>query len=335
MDKLAAQRIRLYNILIGSMKTQAISVAAELGLADQLRGGPVALSELAVRVHAKPDRLFRLLRALCGLGLFVEKGGYYELTDMGQVLRADVHGSLKPFALLLGGPSWWQAWGNLRHAVVTGECAFNHTHGLDYFSYLEERPDDRARFHDFMSHVSQMNASAIANVYPFSSFKKIVDIGGSRGDLLFAILRSAPKTSAVLFDLSAVLAGEHDIDQELVGRVERVAGDFFAAIPPGGDVYILQQILHDWDDDKALAILNNCRHVMYKKTKLLVIEAVIEPGNTPSFNKFSDLHMMVLGQGACERTQDEFKELFSKAGLCLTRTIPTGTAFTLLETELP
>ena len=329
----AAQHLRLYNILIGSMKTQAIHVAAELGLADVLSDGPKDIAELAKAVKADANALFRLLRALCSLGLCSEQGGSYSLTPMGQVLRQNVPGSLRPFALLLGGAAWWRAWGALGHAVRTGTGAFDATHGEGYFEFLEKNPGEQERFHDFMTSICQMNAAAIVGGYSFANFRKIVDVGGGGGHLLSAILASAPQARGVLFDLPGTVPDTQTVNPVLRQRIDIVGGDFFREVPAGGDAYVLQQILHDWNDEKSVEILKNCHSAMAADGKLIVLDAIIEPGNQPSFNKFTDLHMLVLSNGGKERTAAEFKALFQQAGFTLTRIVPTSTAFALIEGE--
>jgi hypothetical protein len=325
----SAQHLRLYNILIGSMKTQSIHVAAELGLADVLARGAADIDTLARAVDADSAALFRLLRALCSLGLISERDGIYKLTAMGHVLRDDVPGSLKPFALLLGGAPWWRAWGALAHAVRRGEGAFDATHGIGYFDFLAAHPDEARKFRAFMASIAGMNAGAIVPAYPFGRFRTVVDVGGGGGHLLAAILAAAPAARGVLFDLPG--AEPESLPEAVAGRIEVVAGDFFRAVPGGGDLYLLQQVLHDWSDDDARRILVNVRAGMPPGATLLVIDAVIEPGNQPSFNKFTDLHMMVLSQGGRERTAAEFDALFRSAGLRLARILPTSTAFALME----
>ena len=323
--------IRLYNIMIGSMKTQAIYVAAELGIADHIKNTPKTLHELAGAVDAKADRLFRLLRALCSLGLLSEKNGAYHLTDMGHMLREDMPASLKPFALLLGSPSWWSAWGNLLHSIKTGECAFDYANALGFFEYLEHQPKQQHQFYDFMTRISQMNSQAVIQNFAFSPFKTIVDVGGGHGELLFSILRAHPHINGILFDQAKALPGTETVDNALSERTQLIAGNFFESIPSGGDCYILQQILHDWNDENSIKILRHCRNVMHDSSKLLVIDAVVTPDNLPSFNKITDLHMMVLSHGGKERTAAEFKSLFQCAGLNLTEIIPTGTAFSIIS----
>ena len=329
----AAQHVRLYNILIGSMKTQAIHVAAELGLADVLAAGQRDIDELARETHADRAALFRLMRALCSLGLFSERDGKYSISLLGESLRRDVPGSLRPFALLLGGDAWWRAWGALGQSVRTGQAAFDATHGRGYFEYLAGDADERKRFHEFLASVAAMNAAAIIEAYSFAACRRIVDVGGGEGNLLSHILATVPAARGVLLDLPGTVPRPEALPAAVRDRFELIAGDFFQSVPSGGDCYLLQQVLHDWSDDKALAILARCREAMSSGARLLIVDAVIEPGNQPSFNKFTDLHMMVLSNGGRERTLPEFQQLLTRAGLNFERVIPTSTAFSILESR--
>jgi len=329
----AAQHVRLYNILIGSMKTQAIHVAAELGLADFLAAGQRDIAAIAQATHTHPPALFRLMRALCSLGLFSERDGNYSVTPLGEALRSDVPGSLRPFALLLGGDAWWRAWGALGQSVRTGQGAFDATHGRGYFEYLAGDPGERQRFHEFLASIAGMNAAAIVQAYSFAACRRIVDVGGGEGNLLARILDEVGTASGVLLDLPGIVPDPGSLAAEVRGRLQIVAGDFFLEVPAGGDCYILQQVLHDWSDEKALEILARCRDAMPAGARLLIIDAVIEAGNQPSFNKFTDLHMMVLSNGGRERTLPELQELLARAGFSFDRVIPTPTAFSIIESR--
>ncbi len=336
---------RLYNLVTGSMKTQAIYVAVELGIPDLLASKSQTLTELNYSVKAKPEYLQRLLRALCSLGIFREKLGVYELGNMGELLCAEHPGGLRSYILLLGQPLWWGAWGNLLSAVKEGGSAFENTYGHDFFSHMIQDAVTRDLFHDFMRNISMLNAEAILAKFPFNRYATIVDIGGSQGELLCSILRANSECKGILFDLPEVLPDKsafENNESNLAERIECVSGDFFKSIPPGADLYVMQQIMHDWDDDDAKRILENCKDAMITTEKnavrnagrLLILDAVIGDGNQPDFNKLTDLHMMVLGNGARERSRDEFEILLSSVGLILENIITTGTAFSIVVAKL-
>jgi hypothetical protein len=323
---------RLFEIAIGFMKSQAIYVAAKLGIADLLKGGPKKVDELANAMDVDGNSLYRLLRALAGMGIFAEKDdGSFELTPMASALRSDVPMSLRPYVLLLGDKSWWDPWGSLLDSVKTGEAAFNGMFGMGYSEYLEKHLDLAKVFNECMTSVSQAHNPSIVGSYGFSRFRKIVDVGGGHGSLLTAILKANPGVSGVLCDLPHVVNSIDKLDVELSGRCEIIGGDFFQEVPGGGDAYVLKQIIHDWNDERSIMILDNCRKAMTGDGRVLVIEGVIEPGNTPSIFKLFDLHMLVTAPGGKERTESEFRSLFNAAGFELSKIIPTPSSFCIIE----
>ncbi len=324
--------LQLFEIAIGFMKSQAIYVAAKLGIADLLKDGPKKVDELASITGVHGNSLHRLLRALAGMEILSEKGdGSFELTPMASALQSDVPMSLRPYVLLLGDKSWWDPWGNLLHSVKTGEAAFDHIFGMGYSEYLEKLPDLAKIFNECMTSVSQAHNPAIAGSYNFSPFRKIVDVGGGHGSLLTAILKANPTVTGILFDLPHVVSSINKLDVELSGRCEISSGDFFEEVPAGGDAYILKQIIHDWNDELSIKILKNCCRAMTEDGRVLVVEGVIEPGNTPNILKLFDLHMLVTAPGGKERTESEFRSLFEAAGFELSKIIPTPSSFCIIE----
>jgi hypothetical protein len=324
--------VQLFKIAIGFMKAQAIYVAAKLGIADLLRDGPKKVEELANAVGVHGNSLYRLLRALAGIGIFAEKeDGSFELTPMASALQSDVPMSLRPYILLLGDKSWWEPWSNLLYSVKTGAPAFDHMFGMGYSEFLEKHPDADKIFNECMTSVSQAHNPAIVGCYDFSRFRKIVDVGGGHGSLLTAILKANPGVSGVLCDLPHIVDSIDKLDVELSGRCEIAAGDFFEEVPAGGDAYVLKQIIHDWNDERSITILKNCYKVMTEDGRVLVIEGMIEAGNTPSIFKLFDLHMLVTAPGGKERTESEFRSLFNGAGFELSKIIPTPSSFCIIE----
>jgi hypothetical protein len=314
------------------MKSQAIYVAAKLGIADLLKDGAKNITELSRITGVDSKSLYRLLRALASIGIFAEKdNGYFELTPMASALRSDVPMSLRPYIILLGDKSWWASWGNLLHSVKTGEAAFDHLFGVGYTEYLEKNPDLAQIFNETMTSVSQAHNHAIIASYDFSGFTKIIDVGGGHGSLLSAILQANSSLKGVLFDLPHVVNSIDQLDTEIIERYEIVGGDFFEQIPAGGDAYLLKQIIHDWSDEASIKILKNCHQAMNENGQVLVIDAIIEPGNTPSVTKFFDLHMLVTAPGGKERTESEFRSLFKEAGFEVSRITPTSSTFFIIE----
>lgn len=325
--KPSADLMRLVN---GYQVTQAIHVAATLGVADQLRDGPRSAEELAAASGVHAGSLYRLLRALAAVGVFNEEGGRrFSLTPMGDCLRSDALDPVGPWAIFVGRPYAWQAWGNLLHGVRTGENAFRHAHGTDVWTYRSQHQEEGAIFDHAMTAISRGVSNAVVTAYDFAPFACVADIGGGHGALLASILGRYPAAHGILFDQAHVVSGA----AELLGvadRCEIVAGSFFEAVPKGGDAYVLKGILHDWDDAAAIAILRVCRGAIGSSGKLLVVERLIAPPNEAPDAKFSDLNMMV-SPGGLERTREEFAAIFAAGGFQLSAVVATTTRLSVIE----
>jgi hypothetical protein len=328
-----ALRDSLRDRIMGFRVTQMIYVAAKLGLADQLAARPMTPEALAAAVGADPQALHRLLRALAGIGLFAEDaGGAYGLTAEGALLRSDVPGSLHSIAILYGEEWLWQAYGAMLHSVRTGQSAFIRTHGQTLYGYLQEHPRAAAQLNAAMSGVSGQEIDAILGAYEFSTVRSVVDIGGGQGALIAGLLQAHPQLHGIAFDLPSVVAGASQLFERagLADRARGIGGDFFEHVARGGDLYLLKPVLHNWDDEDAERILGVCRAAMDQHARLLVIERVIPPGNEPSEAKLFDISMMTVAGGR-ERTAQEYHALLAKAGLALTRVIPTASPLSLIE----
>lgn len=321
------ERQRLSDLITGFRFSQAIYVAARLSIPDLLAEGPRDIDDLAEAAGAHPGALFRLLRFLTGVGLFAEVAPRrFALTPLGGLLRSDIPGSGRPMTVLLMNDPHWRAWGNLLHSVRTGETAFDHTHGMPLFDYLAEHPDDAAVFNAGMSSMAARSGPDIAKIYDFTGIERLVDVGGGHGQLLASILAANPAMQGVLFDRPEVVAGARATFEAagVAGRCELVSGDFFEAVPEGADAYILQLIIHDWDDARAVAILRNCRRAMAEGGRVLVADARVAPDYREALPVLqADLEMMV-ETGGRERNDDEYRALFEAAGFTLTRVIPVG-----------
>ncbi len=313
----------LRHLFLGFRVSQALYAAAALGIADLLAAGPQSVEELATASGAHPSALARVLRLLASEGVFAELAdGRFAVTPMAEALRHDVPGSLRPLVLFNGGETLWRSWGHLLHTVRTGEPAFDHVHGLDFFAYFRAHLDEGALFDQVMASQSMLATQAVAAAYDFAPFRTIVDVGGGRGALTLGLLAAYPHLRGIVYDQPAVAAAAQEAIAAagLSGRCTVVGGDFFAAVPAGGDAYLLKFILHDWDDDRCVAILRACRLVVPVEGRLLVIELLIPPGDGPSFAKSQDVNMLV-NLGGRERTEAEYRALFHAAGFDLRRTI--------------
>jgi hypothetical protein len=323
----------LRHLFLGLRVSQALYAAAELGIADLLVDGPRSADDLAATTGAHASSLYRVLRLLASEGVFAETpDGRFALTPLAEALRRDAPGSLRPLVLFVAGETLWRSWRHLLHSVRTGEPAFDQVHGVDFFAYFREHPDEWALFDQVMTSNTAPVARAVAAAYDFSPFGTVVDVGGGRGALALGLLEAYPHLRGIVFDQPAVAAGARQAIEAagLADRCEAVGGDFFVAVPEGGDAYLLKFVLHDWDDERCLTILRTCRRAMTARARLLVVELLIPPGDGPSFAKSQDVNMLV-NPGGRERTEAEYRALFAAAGLELTRIIPAQGELHLIE----
>jgi len=323
----------LTQIMLGSLATQAVYVAATLGIADLLAGGPKSVEELAQARNVDAPSLYRVLRALASLGVFVEQENrIFALTPTAEPLRSDVPNSLRDVAMFWGADWHWQVWAKSLYSVRTGKSAWSQVHGEEVFQYFENNPEAGRIFNRAMSSFSGLATEAVLNAYDFNGIETLVDIGGGEGRMLTGILEAYPKLRGVLFDLPYVIddAREQIAETRVSNRVEFAAGDFFASVPGGADAYILKNIIHDWDDEHALTILKNVRRAMKRGGRVLLVEAIIAEGSNQNFGKLIDLEMLV-SSGGQERARQEYKDLFARAGLKLNRIVPTESPYSVIE----
>ncbi|WP_231405823.1 MULTISPECIES: methyltransferase [Myxococcus] len=319
--------LQMTQMVYGFWVSRSLQIMAELELADTIGDTPKTVEELAEASGTHAPTLRRLLRLLSGLGVLVkdESTQRWALTELGGMLRKDnpgsVYGSLRAHGHILS----WQAWGDLVTALKTGKPTVEKFMGDTFFNYMTTHPDVAAIFNGSMAAYQTLNAPAVVNGYDFSSARSIVDVGGGTGMLLTHILKANPGVRGTVFEMPhvAVEARERIAEQGLSPRCDVVAGDFFECIvPEGKDVYILSQILHDWDDEQSLRILKCIRAAMRPDSRLLIVETVLPGDNVPHFGNLYDLAMLVL-VGGRERTGPEYTALLEKAGLRLFNVFPT------------
>jgi hypothetical protein len=324
----------LMQTTLGLWAAQAVATAARLGIADALAQlQPQGSTTLARAVGADAAALARLLRALASLGVLAEPlPQQYALTPVGELLRRDTPGSMRDWLMAETDPPHWQAWGQLYEGVRSGQTVVPQVFGMPIYEYYAAHPEDLACFSRAMGNMSALVAQGTVQHYDFSHARHIVDVGGAHGDLLLAILDANPDARGTVFDrphvADAARAAIHAKGYQ--GRCEAVGGDFFQAVPPGGDLYVLKFILVDWKDAEAVRILHNCRTAIAPDGTLLVIEMTIPDDNHPSPGQLFDLNMLVM-TGGQERTESEYGALLAQAGFRLTRIVPTGSPFHILE----
>ncbi|ORB13607.1 methyltransferase [Mycobacterium noviomagense] len=321
----------MMEMIIAGWTSQAITVAAELGVADAFAGGPLTIDELAAKVGADADALHRLLRALISRGVFRHRGdGRYELNWLGETLRSDARVSMACAARFYGSREQRERWTRLEDAIRTGASVVPALRDKASFDYFAERPELADLFNQTMTSISELTTEAVVAGYDFSAFRAIVDVGGGQGQFLAAILAAAPSSRGVLYDLPWVVGSAPKTLQDVCDRVSIAEGSFFDCVPDGGDAYILKNIVHDWPDEKAVQILRNVRSVAHPGTTVLLVELVIPEHDRDFPGKWSDLEML-LNLGSRERTAAEYRMLLIQAGFRMTRVVQTASPLSVVE----
>jgi SAM-dependent methyltransferase len=331
MSKAHSQRQVLNQIFGGAWITQGIYVAAELGIADLLAQGPRSAEELADETNTHSEALHRVLRALASVGIFAQDSQRrFSLTPLAGLLRSNVDESQRSFAIMMGA-EFYETWGKLLHSVRTGKQGFYERFGKSFFHYMTENPQRHGIYDTAMAGVHGAETEPMLDAYDLSRFRSVVDVGGGNGLLLTAILKRYPAIQGVLFDLPAVAERARAVvtDSGLSCRCHVIGGDFFSSVPGGADVYLMRHVIHDWEDNEAVAILRNCREAMKADGKVLVAETLIPPENEPCFAKWLDIMMLLVG--GRERTEEEYCRLFSEAGLRVDRVVSTVSEVSIIE----
>ena len=314
---------QLVQMIVGSWVSRAIYVAAKLQIADLLAAGPKSAEELAQAACVAPRPMYRLLRALVGGGVFARAAGdRFRMNPLAELLREGGPESLRALAVMIGEEPD-RCWDDLLETVRTGAPAFDRLYGRPVFDYLGEHPEQAKIFDAAMTGFSGRAMRAMLDAYDLSGVGTLADIGGGLGTNLTAALGRYPAMRGLLFDRPHVVERVRT-RLDAAGVSDRCAvegGDFFEEAPRGADAYLLGLILHDWDDAKAGLILDNLRRAMPAGTKLLVVEYVLPEGDGGSFGKLLDLHMMV-ALGGVERTEAEYRRLFSAHGFRLSQVVP-------------
>lgn len=321
--------------ILGAWVAQGITVAADLGIADALAEGPSRIDDLARRVEADPDALARLMRALIGEGIFVQRrDGRYALNALGSTLRTDSAMSVAGLARMVGHPAHREHWSQLRDAIRTGEATIPKLRGMPGFDYLAQNPELGAIFNDAMTNLSEAAVVPLTAAYDYGRFGEIVDVGGGHGRFLAAILAATPSARGVLYDLPEVVEGAPQLLRRhgVADRVDIVGGSFFDRVPAGADAYVAKNVIHDWPDDQALTILRNVRAAASAGSVLLLAEFVIPEHPRAFIGNWTDLEML-MATAARERSEAEYRKLFEQAGFRLTRVVPTVAPISLIEGE--
>lgn len=326
----------LYDLATAHCQSQAVYTAAKLGISDLLADGPKTAEALAEATDTHAPSLRRLLRLLVSVGVFVEESdGRFRSNELGDALQNGHSGDI---VQLLAGPSAWVPWGDLINTVRTGEQAFKRVMGKPAFEYFADRPEEAAVFDRAMASLTASIAAAVAKAYDFSSFTKVIDIGGGKGVLLGVLFEAFPHLSGAVFDLSRVQKRANDEirQRKLEARYTFVEGDFFTSVPEGYDAYMIKHVIHDWDDVQAAAILRNVRAAIPARGKLLIVESIY-PDRVVASPECSgaashDCNMMVV-VGGRQRSKAQFEALFEASGFRLARIVPTPARVSIIEAD--
>jgi hypothetical protein len=319
-------------MMTGYWTSQSIYVAAKLGLADLIKKGPQSAEQLAAATGTQPAALYRLLRALASVGMFREdEQKRFAMTPAAESLASDAPHSQRALAIMVG-EEHYACWGELLYSVRTGRNAFEKIFGEPIFNWLSKHPEQAKTFDLAMVAVHGRETAAMLDACDFSGIGTLADVGGGNGSVLRGVLERYPAMCGMLCDLPGVVERARPLiaAAKMSDRLQAVPTNFFEAVPPGADAYLMRHIIHDWNDEQSRQILRNTRAAMGASGRLLIIENVIPPGNEPGFAKLLDLNMLVI-PGGKERTEAEYRELFAAAGFRLTNITPTRADVSVIE----
>ncbi len=327
----------LMQIGFGFAASAALNVVARLGIADLLDKGPQTTKDLAKATQVREDFLYRVMRTLASVGVFKEVSPrQFALTPVSEEMRSNQPGSMRDAICFLADPWHFKMYQHMVSVMKTGKTASEVDSGEDNWVIFERDKEEGARFNAAMTSISARMMPAILEAYDFSSINTLVDVAGGHGFVLTSILKKYPKMKGIVMDLPHVVEGANKAIQAqgLAGRAQGVSGDFFKAVPKGGDAYIMKHIIHDWDDEKSVTILKNIHTALQgvEKGRVILLEGVVPPGNDPHPSKFMDIEMMML-PGGLERTEAEYRTLFKQAGFELRQIVPTKSPLSVIVAD--
>lgn len=319
----------------GHFLSRLVYAAAKLGIADHLADGPRAAADIAGATGCDAHALHRFLRTLTNFEIVtMSDDGRFALTPVGEALKSSAPGFARSAVLTMGGPVGWKSWEHIEYSLQTGLPAADHAFGKPLFDLFAEDPEAGERFSETMIAVHGAEPPSVAAAYDFSTARTVVDVGGASGNMLAHILTRHAGPRGVLFDLPQATAGAPALlkARGVDDRVTIEHGSFFERVPAGGDIYLLSHVVHDWNDAQCLRLFANLRQAMAPASRLLLIELVLRDSGAPGFGS-ADMTMMVLTGGA-ERTAREYEALLARAGLKMTRVLPTSTSPSIVEAVL-
>jgi len=327
---------QLVQMAMAHWVSHVVHAAAKLGLADHLAGGSQDAESLSGPTGTHAPSLYRLMRTLASLGILAEDESHrFALTPLGEAMQTGAPGSARATILTVASEPWVNGFAQLPYSLQTGQSGYEKLFGMPIFDWLAQRPEQASLFSETMVGIHGGEPPAVLAAYDFSGLGTIVDVGGATGDLLTTIIGRYPESRGVLYDLPHVVLDAPPLIEArgLTDRVRIESGSFFDHVPVGADAYLLSHVIHDWSEEQCLTILGHCRRAMHPESRLLLIEMVLPSGNTPHPGKMLDM-MMLVGPGGQERTEAEYAELLAKAGLKLTRVVPTASPVSVVEARI-
>lgn len=304
-----------------------ISAVNELGIADLISDGRKGVAELASLTGTDENTLYRVMRMLSSQGIFREEED--RIFSNTPVSASMSEKELKHFIQHTLNSNQFRIFGALMHSLKTGRRASELFVEKNVFEHIGSSAELNDLYNRAMTNTSRMQVAAILSAFSFKKFRIVVDVGGGQGFFLSALLSKYPGMKGVLSDLPNVVGNPEKLPHGFGDRLHVEAGSFFEVIPSGGDLYILKNIIHGWNDDDCLRILTNIRKVIGGKGKIMIIEALVEGRNTPSWGKMSDIFMMA-GPDGKERTREEFRVMLEKSGFSVERIIRTVAPLSLI-----
>lgn len=326
MDKMPPTQI-LWGMINSNVLARCVQVAAEYGIADALAERPMTSAEIAAQTGMNADALGRMLRLLAAHEVFVQEDGLYRHTPLSELLRSDHPQSMRSFARMMNLPVFMKSFAGLTETARTGKPIMDFAGFMEHFAAA---PEESSIFNQAMADKSRGIIPAVLNAYDFSPFSVIADIGGGRGHLLSGILEQTPAASGILFDLPHVV---QETTAHQSARLKLLPGDFFADALPAADLYLLMEVIHDWNDEDSARILAAIRRAAPSHARLLIVEAIVSESPGADFSKVLDIIMLAV-TGGRERTPSEYNELLSRTGFRLERIIKTPSQYSIIETTI-
>jgi len=312
---------------------KAIGVACELNLSEIIGSNKKTIEEIAKQSNTNSSALYRLMRALASEGVFKEVSPKVFVNNNFSNALIEGPGNLKNMILHQTSKSNWELINELKYSVISNTNAAQKLFGSDIFTHLENTPEKNKMYNKAMSETSGLSSAAIVSAYSFKEIHTLADIGGGEGALLYTILQKHPSLQGVLFDLPHVVKTAEKIAErfKVEDRVKIIPGSFFETGLPKADAYLMKNILHAFDDETCVSLLQSIGKAMNTTGKILIVESVINEDNKPAFGKLFDLQMLIGSENGRERTENEFRTIFEKGGFRLTRVVKTVAPFSIIE----